>query len=97
MRKKAHESVDRFWSRKPAMLRPVYRWGVYAWLRRLTGLPRKDCHISNFDVGMCEAVIDAVNQVEIGLMDGPSVPNNFSKSSGGLSKMRRKKKRQSYR
>jgi len=37
----------------------------------LTGLSVSECHFGNFDIGVCEAVLEAINEVEIGLREGP--------------------------
>jgi hypothetical protein len=42
---------------------PIWKEGhmtrteAYRWLSEQTGVPSKECHISKFDIGMCEAVI----------------------------------------
>lgn len=77
LKSKAHDHLDRLWKRVPYDLRKRMRVGVYAWLRRETGMSRDDCHIAKFDRGMCEAVIMLCQQVEAGLIEGPRLPNGI--------------------
>lgn len=74
-RKEAHRHLDEFWNRKPFDLRGKARVGVYAWLRRMTGLSKEECHIAKFDRGMCDAVILLCQQAKAGVIEKPRLTN----------------------
>lgn len=61
----AHDWFDELWKRGY-----MRRCEAYAWLARETGMSRAECHIKNFDRGLCEAVAflcrDKLNQFEVG-------------------------------
>jgi len=78
-RHEAHRHLDALWKTKPVGIRARYRTGVYAWLRRLTGMSQEECHISRFDRGMCEAVVMLCQQAEAGLIEKPRLPNGVKR------------------
>lgn len=52
---KAHEAFDPIWKREQG----VSRSEAYTWLRVMLGMHRDVCHIGEFDVAECEAVVRA--------------------------------------
>jgi len=81
LKSEAHRHIDAFWRRAPHGYRTAARMGVYAWLRRMTGMSKEDCHVSRFDRGLCEAVIDLCKQVQIGLIEGPRITNGSQRTA----------------
>ncbi len=71
-RHEAHLVFDRFWKMAPFWVRRERRVKCYAWLAKQMDMPREECHIRFFDVGMCEAVIELCLQVEAGIIAGPN-------------------------
>ena len=59
----AHDWLDELWKRGY-----MGRREVYAWLARETGMNGHECHVKNFDIGLCEAIAflcrDKLNQLE---------------------------------
>jgi len=52
-----HRVFDRLWAGADA---PLIRSRAYEYLQRITGMTVSEAHISNFDIGLCEAVAEKV-------------------------------------
>lgn len=72
IRHEAHLLFDEFWKLKSVCDRRPMRTGCYAWLRKHTGLSKAECHFGQFDIGMCEAVIELCKLAKAGLIEGPT-------------------------
>ena len=62
-RVEAHQAFDAIWKDGHAS-----RGAAYAWLREVTGLPRRQCHMRQMDEAMCREVIRLVEE------KGPGTP-----------------------
>ena len=67
----AHVAFDRLWDYGDITMRRKRRRAAYRWLRAVTGMNNAECHFSLFDIGVCEAIVALVRQVEGGMIDGP--------------------------
>ena len=56
-RREAHEVFDRIWKDGHCS-----RGAAYAWLREVTGLPRRECHMRQMDEARCREVIRLVEE-----------------------------------
>ena len=54
-RMRAHQWFDPIWKHKE-----MQRREAYFWLSRQLGIPFDDTHIGNFDIDMCDRVVNAV-------------------------------------
>lgn len=70
-RHRAHVAFDTLWRDCAGGPNWRRRDGAYRWLADLFGMPRRECHLRFFDVGMCEAVIELVAGVKAGIIQGP--------------------------
>ncbi len=53
----AHRAFDPLWRGGK-----MKRSSAYAWLANQLGMPRKECHIGMFDLGLCQRVVGAVEE-----------------------------------
>lgn len=72
-RKAAHVALDPLWRIGNQAQRTRRRRGCYRWLSRLMEMSHDECHISLFDVGLCEVVVEIVAAYLAGILEGPRV------------------------
>lgn len=53
----AHTAFDQLWQSGD-----MRRGDAYRWLAGQLGIPRKKCHIGNFDVARCQRVVEAAQR-----------------------------------
>ena len=71
-RKKAHAAFDPRWKRRMSNWKGVTKGGkkhasprtkAYRWLSEQLGIPFKECHIGEFDVDLCQKVVEVCRRL----------------------------------
>lgn len=60
VRKVAHETFDKLWSKAPREIQTEARTYAYEWLAKRLGINKDEAHIGRFDVETCDRLIEVV-------------------------------------
>ena len=60
LRRAVHAKIDPLWQNYPHQQRKKRRGSVYGWLRRISGLSAKECHVGEFDAEQCRLILKLI-------------------------------------